>query len=1702
MKNVYFSVCTFLFCFLLSAQTGFVTTWKTDNPGISYENQITIPTYTSESYNYNVHWGDGTADSGVTGDITHTYDASGEYQVVITGQFAGISFGNSGGTDQQKLLAVDQWGTIQWKNFQGAFRSCENLQILATDVPDLSQVTSFRYAFSGCTNMIGHSSMNLWDMSNVVNLNAMFYRASSFNVDIGDWNLANAEDITEMFRYASSFNQDIGNWRFPKVTSLAWTFNYATNFNGNIGDWDVSNITGMVYTFEHAKSFNQDISNWDTSNVTSMGYMFRYAWAFNQDISGWNVSNVRSMAGMFSNAISFDQDLGSWDIQNSVSLSTMFNQVRLSTKNYDNILSGWASLPNLQSGLVFDAGFSQYCDGGTSRQLLVDNFGWQVDDDGMSCPDPLSIKEVLLIDAVQDNVLYTLRENALINQNSLENHSLNFEVLATDDVGSVQIELQDTQNISRISNEAPYTLFGNNGADYLGQELVLGTYTLIVTPYSGENLTGTVGTPYLLHFKILDRAQRPFITTWKTDAPGSLQNNTIRIETLPGEYYYYDVDWGDGSFSQGYSGSTNHTYNESGTYTIEISGNFPGIVFSGNNYGSKLISIDQWGDLDWVTMKEAFMGCANLDILATDVPDLSNVKDMSRMFFNCFKLNGNDIMENWNTENVTDMNNMFKGAQSFNQNISNWRVSNVSNMASMFEGATVFDQDLGGWEVANVTNMQNMFATSGLSNENYEATIMGWGQLSSLQSNVKLGAQQNTYCISREAHQYLSENFGWIIHDGGLALNCSINGQMPFLTTWKTNNFGATNNNQITIYTDTRFAGSNYTVEWGDGTKDVNVQGEIVHTYADPGIYRVAIYDHFLGMYFNNAGSMRVRDDDKILSIDQWGDIQWEAIHLAFAGCRYLDMKATDIPDLSKGPSLFGMFTECPSFVGNESISNWDVSLTTSTAYMFKNTTLFNQPLDKWDTGNVTNMEYMFDRASSFNQDVSNWNISNVNHMMDMFNDSDFSNENYNKALIAWAQLPSLKRDVRLGAPQNQYCDAAVARYDLIKDYGWVITDLGRLSGCTIYHPDEYFVTTWKTDNPGISANNQITIPTYPGAFYNYIVEWGDGTSDSNVNGEITHTYAEPGTYQVAIAGVFPRIYFNELVLSGSITNDSDKIISVDQWGAINWNSMELAFAGCKNLDVLATDVPDFKNMISIAGMFSNCESLLGNESFSQWDVGNVYYMGSLFKNALLFNADIGSWDVSRVINMVSVFDGAFSFNQNIENWNMSNVNNTQFMFRDASSFNQDIGAWNIQNVTDMEGMFNGATSFDQAIGNWNVSRVLLMGALFQDAVSFDQDLSKWEVSNVNDLYAAFEGATSFDQNLESWNVGNVVNMERMFKDAGLSLTNYDKTLIGWSDLPSLQNNVVFDAGSSQYCDSENARQSIMDIYGWTISDNGKLPNCNEDNDNDGVLDQYDNCLDTTQGVEVNANGCEILAYDAIQVSVFTPSCVGSSDGAIEVSMSASGYQLMISVEGDNYSNVFNGVASGQSFTIPDLPVGQYSVTVSIPEIQHEQMFGVNVYELGSVSGKRTQLDKKTGTASYVVYGSLQYKVKVNGEMQIFNFSDTLENTIQLNKLKGYTEVSISGINDCQGNITDTFYMNDGIMIYPTITSGDLNILSEVGKLNLEIYNISGQLVGAFPNLEFNAGEENIRINSLKSGIYLIRIFGTGRDETIKIIKK
>ena len=90
-----------------------------------------------------------------------------------------------------------------------------------------------------------------------------------------------------MFCDAISFDSDLANWNVSNVIDMNSMFYGATAFNGNLSRWDVSSVADMNSMFDGATSFNGDLSIWDVSSVKDMTYMFRSSISFNQNLCGW-----------------------------------------------------------------------------------------------------------------------------------------------------------------------------------------------------------------------------------------------------------------------------------------------------------------------------------------------------------------------------------------------------------------------------------------------------------------------------------------------------------------------------------------------------------------------------------------------------------------------------------------------------------------------------------------------------------------------------------------------------------------------------------------------------------------------------------------------------------------------------------------------------------------------------------------------------------------------------------------------------------------------------------------------------------------------------------------------------------------------------------------------------------------------------------------------------------------------------------------------------------------------------------------------------------------------------------------------------------------------------------------------------------------------------------------------------------------------
>ena len=87
--------------------------------------------------------------------------------------------------------------------------------------------------------------------------------------------------------------------------------------------------------------------------------------------------------------------------------------------------------------------------------------------------------------------------------------------------------------------------------------------------------------------------------------------------------------------------------------------------------------------------------------------DVSNVKDMSGMFYNC--ANFNCDISGWDVSNVEYMTSLFHYCENFNQDISKWKVGNVKIMKYMFFYCKKFNQNLSMWDISNVKDARYMF---------------------------------------------------------------------------------------------------------------------------------------------------------------------------------------------------------------------------------------------------------------------------------------------------------------------------------------------------------------------------------------------------------------------------------------------------------------------------------------------------------------------------------------------------------------------------------------------------------------------------------------------------------------------------------------------------------------------------------------------------------------------------------------------------------------------------------------------------------------------------------------------------------------------------------------------------------------------------------------------------------------------------------
>ena len=700
----------------------------------------------------------------------------------------------------------------------------------------------------------------------------------------------------------------------------------------------------------------RSIDQWGDASWTTMKKAFdSMAFMVNRATDAPDLSRVTDMSEMFRVAYHFNADLSSWDVSNVRNMYAMFTD----DIDFNGDISGWnvSSVTNMSEMFGSAESFNQNISGWNVSSVtnMHEMFhGAQSFNGDISSWDVSNVRDMSASCSMGAN---SFRQN-------LGEWYIVPDGLSIPSAGDyvrvwAQNRYLDRQGPVYSVNDTRFVFDGRTLEPNPANPPVTGSYALRIS--AGGGVFGAGNSLDV----VIDVATRQFVTTWQTTAPG--QTVTIPVG---GSTATYNVNWGDGTLEEGVSGDQTHAYPNAGSHTVVISGNFERIRLAGDGSdaaranAARLASIDSWGEISWTSMEGAFAGAASMTYKAADAPDLSGVRDTSLMFAN---------------------------ASAFNGDISSWDVSRVTNMESMFAGAHSFSQNLGEWYIVPdrlkhlgaarpiVVSAQNAFLDG--QDPVYavnDTRFVFDGQ--TLKTNPDDDLASGSYALRISAG-----DDGVFGAGNSLDVVIDLTGR-PFVTTWRT-----TSANE-TIYLSVR--GSNMAIDWGDGHVSrvtSRTGGTENHSYENAGDHTVSVHGGLQRVSVND-----VAQNNKLRSIDQWGDASWTTMRDAFNGAWIMTSDATDIPDLSRVTDMYFMFGYAYFFNGN--VSGWDVSNVRNMQSMFADSARFNGNVSGWDVSSVTNMNSMFASAKEFNGDISSWDVSGVKDMDNMF----FDAESFDQDISGW----------------------------------------------------------------------------------------------------------------------------------------------------------------------------------------------------------------------------------------------------------------------------------------------------------------------------------------------------------------------------------------------------------------------------------------------------------------------------------------------------------------------------------------------------------------------------------------------------------------------------------------------------------------------------------------------------------------------------
>mgnify|MGYP002765683755 CR=1 FL=1 len=246
----------------------------------------------------------------VTAQWSGDEDNRGVYKCYLVPTSGTINYNGTTKTAQKLIIASSNGGKIKLNadsdsflgtGYWGNVKTLTGLSNLDTSA--VTQMGSFFGTMTGYTNAL---DLRSWNVSNVTNMDTMFYNVSASSINIRGWNVSNLRSAFAMFGQCKNVKTIyLGNFNVPSSCDLTYMFNSTnTGTYGRTGPTvyvasasiksTIVNLAGL--TENTSSNWNSDLNPSQivvnaTAGQSATSQVMALVFGDNEDIVGYNVTN-------------------------------------------------------------------------------------------------------------------------------------------------------------------------------------------------------------------------------------------------------------------------------------------------------------------------------------------------------------------------------------------------------------------------------------------------------------------------------------------------------------------------------------------------------------------------------------------------------------------------------------------------------------------------------------------------------------------------------------------------------------------------------------------------------------------------------------------------------------------------------------------------------------------------------------------------------------------------------------------------------------------------------------------------------------------------------------------------------------------------------------------------------------------------------------------------------------------------------------------------------------------------------------------------------------------------------------------------------------------------------------------------------------------------------------------------------------------